>query len=486
MNDEHSNAQAITAAQFAAIRKAAAAARPEPVIFETDPPGDAPTTIWQEGHILVTGDVDESSHPALRSLAAAPARNADGTKQLLRTDRIKLLTLNNKDARTTRQIVEELNGQEHLRGKVSLNNLMYVTDGQGANLCPGDEPTPVRPFPETIPYPPPAPGNAGQDVRVLVIDTGLSAGWDDNHPWLRDPGQPVSEVDGDDELDTFGPDGRITQHAGHGTFIAGLIRCVAPRASVFVSGTMRWAGAMHEHEVARVILDALDSDPPPHIISLSAGCMIPTEPGTGFVGPTTMLDVMARMRQDDCRTLLVAAAGNDGKGPDSEQPNLFFPAAFAGQDEFADLVVSVGALRQERDGRTCFSNFGDWVTVYEDGEKLINAFPTGLYTYSEPLSTMDPPQCVYHNNDHKLEEGCTCVTAPAKGSVARFRGMAAWSGTSFATPIIAGRIARHMTENIAFLDEPRTAQQDLRKQLTTISDVGDGFPLSVFPNPVNA
>jgi hypothetical protein len=165
---------------------------------------------------------------------------------------------------------------------------------------------------------------------------------------------------------------------------------------------------------------------------------------------------------------------------------MFYPAAFAADRDagYVDngLLVAVGALRQDRLGRACFSNYDEWVTVYEEGENLINAFPTGRFVYNEPLCGSDPPHCMYYPTD-PLEDGCTCLAAPARGSVALFDGMAMWSGTSFATPIVAARIARHMTENPRFRDRPRAATQDLLGQLVTIGDAGDGTKLAVFPQP---
>jgi subtilisin family serine protease len=69
-----------------------------------------------------------------------------------------------------------------------------------------------------------------------------------------------------------------------------------------------------------------------------------------------------------------------------------------------------------------FSNFGPWVDIYALGKDLINAFPRGIFVTKENLPEAKPE------------------TRDFRGT-----GMARWSGTSFATPLVAGKIAAQMS-----------------------------------------
>ena len=69
-----------------------------------------------------------------------------------------------------------------------------------------------------------------------------------------------------------------------------------------------------------------------------------------------------------------------------------------------------------------YSNRGDWVDVYALGTDVLNAYPDQPYTY------MEPPDL-----------GLPAATFPT--------GMASWSGTSFATPMVAGLIAARMSRS---------------------------------------
>jgi subtilisin family serine protease len=231
----------------------------------------------------------------------------------------------------------------------------------------------------------------GKGVLVSVVDTG----W--HTPAATDPlTRFLDHVSGDEE--TIDPD-HIHPYAGHGTFVAGVVRCQAPHAEVRVEGFLTNGGAIYESEIIKQLCDALALGP--DIISLSAGTV------TRGNRPSLAFEVFHDNFLSQLKgTVLVAAAGNDS----TRQP--FWPAAFP-------WAVSVGAV-DATGARAGFSNYGSWVDVYALGVDLVNAFPHGTYTCTEP---------------------------PHVGEVRHFHGLARWSGTSFSTPVVAGRIAARMSRS---------------------------------------
>jgi subtilisin family serine protease len=275
-----------------------------------------------------------------------------------------------------------------------------------AKLCAASEPgvpigSPTQPSP-------PVKGNRGdQDrVRLVISDTGLLEEFlpgrlDANrYPWLE-------RVDGDRRADPLGrilprglpgiPDEgewrSIPFDAGHGTFVAGVARSMAPRASVYVGNHFTMAGAALEYEVTGG-LDELIRDQSPHVINVPAGSYTR--------GDLPLLSFSEFFRRHDDITLVVAA-GNDS----TDRP--FWPAAFPWEIG----VIGVGALGGDEQNLSWYSNYGDWVDVYSLGEGLVNAYATGVYTYQQPEKR--PTQQV-------------------------FRGMAQWDGTSFASALVSGLI----------------------------------------------
>jgi len=336
------------------------------------------------------------------------------------------------------------------------NHVISITN---VNMCPADEPSPTNaPLslgPLTAPEVPDGP-------LVLVVDTGLVAELVRPFPYVggghRTP--PLTDADG-----------YIREYVGHGTFIAELLAGVAPGARVWVSNLLPDLGAAFDDVFGMRLTQALEQFEEmngrwPDIISLSAG-----SPVMDLDRPLPGHEPFMRRLAEHHGTLLVAAAGNNG----DDTP--FWPAAAA---TTVANVISVGALRVSGDGRACFSDHGPWVTVYAPGERLVAGFLEARLKYQHSTFGVcqflrpSPADCTCQHPEHIGE-----LSYPGHGDIAHFAGRAQWSGTSFATPLVAGMVARGMVHDGGA--GPRVAADEVLKHATALTIEG-ASALAVFPD----
>ena len=151
-------------------------------------------------------------------------------------------------------------------------------------------------------------GGADRPVKIAVIDTGIAAeiradGW-------------LAEVPRDgniDPLDVFplpNGDGFLDFAAGHGTFVAGLVREVAPGAEIAVYRAVDSDGIGSEVTVACAMIRAVIEDGA-QIVNLSLGCQ--TQDNVPPIAIQAALEIVSEWaRENDRDVLIVAAAGNSG------------------------------------------------------------------------------------------------------------------------------------------------------------------------------
>jgi Subtilase family len=273
---------------------------------------------------------------------------------------------------------------------------------------------------------------------VALLDTGVDA-----HGWLGAGNQATNGdrfcVDAQDlgfvpagpalpargAGDTSPHDGQLDTHAGHGTFIAGLIRQVAPDAQVLSLHAMHGDGVLDEETVNSALQWLLErvrraGDAPElfvDVICLAFG-YYEQQPSDNRS--------TAHLRQllgelGDLGVRVVASAGNHGS--DAQ----VLPAAFADQryqdagTAPATQLISVGALNPDG-SRAAYSNFGDWVRAWEVGTALMSTIPIfGTEQDASVVAEFDPANLV--------------------------DGFARWGGTSFAAAAFAARLAQALVDD---------------------------------------
>ncbi len=371
----------------------------------------------------------------------------------------------------------------------------------------GDTRTPV-----TVLADPPGrelPPGAGRRPVVAVLDTGVRA-----HPWLDvapAPGggydvDPHHDGDGFIEIDhdiqkaillegeqaaasgdqprlvirhpwdaPVSPDpliGELGPALGHGTFIAGIVRQVAPGARVLAIRIMHSDDIIYEGDLltaltalaSRVALaQATDPARTVDVVSLSFGYLSESPADQAFTSALWQaIQVLLELG-----VVVVAAAGN------LSTTRMFYPAAFAQRPAPAGQVplISVGALNPNG-SRAVFSDGGPWVDAWAPGAVVVSTMPTDINGSRSPELRLPAhpagPLPPGHDRASHRE-----ALDPDDYS----RGWAAWSGTSFSAPLLAAHFVRALLAGTAdpgsgLVLEPCDAQTTTNRALAALARMG--------------
>ncbi len=220
-------------------------------------------------------------------------------------------------------------------------------------------------------------------------------------------------------------------HAGHGTFITGVVRLVAPGATVISLPVMDSTGVVDEallESALRWLLEragrAVEDDRPDlavDVVNLSFGRYL--HKGQ----PVPQQDRVGQLLTDlgGLGVRVIASAGNRGTSLE------VIPAAWSGEDtDDRTALRSVGALDPD-DGAAGYSNYGPWVSVGARGTALLSCLPQfGEVPWPPPGES---PEVLAVKEDPNLQRST----------------FGRWSGTSFAAAVVsATQAARLMTPRI--------------------------------------
>jgi len=352
-------------------------------------------TLLTPGELLITG----SSYDGRRSPGGAPGPGPSAKGYLddigMEAHEVDCADLHGRVLQLTPSGNRSMTNQELADVASTLRNhgitasLSYITPtapvGKGTGV----------PHPAGPPAGPPQFGDgSGNPANVAIIDTGRSDQVRTDG-WLQGTSGDV------DPLDQFPPpggDGYLDLAAGHGTFVAGIVRQVAPRARVAVYRALDSDGIGSEVRTACEMIRAV-KEGQAHIINLSLGCQ--THDDLPPIAIQAALEVIREWELEHGReVLIVAAAGNYG------DMRPCWPAAFR-------QVISVAGLAPDMRPAP-WSSRGFWVTCSTIGQGVRSTYVEGR---ESPL--LDPDPRNFGPNAWGL-----------------------WSGTSFTAPQITGALAR--------------------------------------------
>jgi hypothetical protein len=206
----------------------------------------------------------------------------------------------------------------------------------------------------SVPAPNPDREGIGCHATVAILDTGMA--WQARHdPWLGDVATATAPYDVDLLRTSGNAADPLDFGAGHGTFVAGIVRQIAPAATIHVVRVLDSNGVGLESEIAKGFARAVALGP--DVILCAFGGY-----AKGDAAPPVIEQAVADVPKS---TVVIAAAGNE-----RQDRRPIWPAscrgveAIAAADSASDgsLVVVQGEAR-----RAWYSNWGPEVVYAAAG-----------------------------------------------------------------------------------------------------------------------
>lgn len=272
-------------------------------------------------------------------------------------------------------------------------------------------------------------------------------------------------------------DGIIDEAAGHGTFIAGLVLQACPQARVLPVRVADGQGIILENELIAAlgqIVDLLEKGKATiDVLNLSFSYYHESPERAAF--DSELYSMLTLIRAHGC--IVVCSAGNDATDRPASPAALYaYPGSDFGVTEEneaerakklkkPDLAphVVVGALNPSGKSVALFSNVGDWVTTYARGVSVVSTIPN-----FEGGAQADLRHDAYGRRRETLD-------------IDDFEaGFAVWSGTSFAAPLVAGRIAAALAPKLPKqAAAERAPALNLAETVNSVIDAFDGEDRSI-------
>lgn len=251
---------------------------------------------------------------------------------------------------------------------------------------------------------------------IAVLDSGVF----DDHPWLpqghpddlfvtvervwEQDQRPVHVEDLSDE----GAEPDLGSHLGHGTFVAGIIRKIAPTARIRSFKVMDTSGLVEEANVVSALNFLKDGALDVDVVLMAFGRKVEN----GDDDTESARQVKEAIRGLAAENIRVVMSAGNGRSADP-----VFPASSA--RTAGRHVASVGGgtsryLKEE------YSSWGEWVTDWRLGGEVISLMPMTPESDESDVAPVDSVE-----------------VAP----VAMGEGYAKWSGTSFSAARFAAEYA---------------------------------------------